>query len=138
MPEVNIPSDIVRVLSFHGPVEVLAHWGEPRPMERVAVAPFDDSLVLFLSPVGAVQSALGWSVQLEVQARHPDGEYALRMVGRAHAGVRASRATDRHSLTPWLPDGLGPSQVLATRFIPEFVEFVRTEAEDIRRQSKIC
>ena len=38
------------------------------PMERVAVAPFDDSVVLFLTPGGAVQDALGWNVQLEVQA----------------------------------------------------------------------
>ncbi|HCH61984.1 MAG TPA: hypothetical protein DFR83_04210 [Deltaproteobacteria bacterium] len=130
MPEVNLPPDVVRVLSFHGPVEVVAHGAEPRPMERAAVAPFDDSAVLFLRPEGAVQDALGWNVQLEVQARHPDGDYALRMVGRAHPGVRASRARDRHSLEPWLPDGRGPSQVLATRFIPEFIEFVRTEADD--------
>jgi hypothetical protein len=130
MPDVNIPSDIVRVLSFHGPVEVVAHGGDPMPMERVAVAPFDDSLVLFLTPGGAVEYALGWDVQLEVQARHLDGNYSLRMVGRAHPGVRASRARDRHSLTPWLPDGRGPTQVLATRFIPEFIEFVRTEADD--------
>jgi hypothetical protein len=128
--EVNLPPDVVRVLSFHGPVEVVAHGADPRPMERAAVAPFDDSVVLFLRPGGAVEAALGWNVTLEVQARHPDGDYALRMVGRAHPGVRASRATDRHSLEPWLPDGRGPSQVLATRFIPEHIEFVRSEAND--------
>lgn len=130
MAEVNIPPDVVRVLSFHGPVEVVAHGATPRPMERASLAPFDDSAVLFLRPDGAVQDALGWNVHLEIQARHPDGDYALRMVGRAHPGVRASRAADRHALEPWLPDGRGPSQVLATRFIPEFIEFVRTEAEE--------
>lgn len=128
--EINVPPDVVKVLSFHGPVEVVAHGADPQPMERAAVAPFDDSVMLFLRPGGAVADALGWSVQLEVQARHPDGDYSLRMVGRAHPGVRASRHMDRHALTPWLPEDRGPSQVLATRFIPEQIEFVRTEADD--------
>jgi hypothetical protein len=126
----NVPPDVVRVLSFHGPVEVVAHGTTPRPMEMASVAPFDDALVLFLRPGGAVEQALAWNVRLEVQARHPDGEYSLRMVGRAHPGVRASRHRDRHSLTPWLPEDRGPTQVLATRFVPEQIEFVRTEAEE--------
>lgn len=128
--DVNLPPDVVRVLSFHGPVEVVAHGADPRPMERAAVAPFDDSAVLFLSPTGAVAKALAWSVQVEVQARHPDGDYSLRMVGRAHAGVPVSRAADRHALMPWLPEDRGPRQVLATRFVPEHIEFMRTEADN--------
>jgi len=127
--QVNVPPDVVRVLSFHGPVEVVAH-GADRPMERAAVAPFDDSVTLFLRPGGAVADALLWNVQVELQARHPDGDYSLRMVGRAHPGVRVSREADRHALTPWLPEDRGPGQVLATRFVPEFIEFVRAEADD--------
>lgn len=126
----NLPPDVVRVLSFHGPIEVVAHGADPHPMERAAVAPFDDAAILFLRPGGAVEDALGWSNTLEVQARHPDGEYSLRMVGRAHPGVRASRHPDRHALAPWLPEGKGPSEVLATRFVPDHIEFVRTEADD--------
>lgn len=130
MPLVNLPPDVVRVLSFHGPVEVFAAGSSPPALERVACAPFDDHLVLFIRPGGAVAQALGWSVQVDVQARRSDGEhdYSLRMVGHAHPGLRVTRMPERQSLEPWL-DGINPGSVLATPFVPETIEFVRTEGE---------
>ncbi len=124
----NVPPDVIKVLSFHGLVEVFAEGPAPRPVERVGCAPFDDQVVLFLRPGGAVEEALRWSTRLDVQARHKDGDYSLRMVGRAHPGVRLTRERDRHAMEPWLPDGVLPGSVLATHFVPEHIEFVRTEA----------
>ena len=135
MPLANLPPDVIRVLSFHGPIEVFAAGSNPPAMERVACAPFDEHLVLFLRPGGAVEKALGWSVSLDVQARRSDGEhdYSLRMVGHAHPGVRVTRMQERHSLEPWLPEGVSPGQVLATPFVPEKIEFVRTEGDQKAR-----
>jgi len=131
VPLVNLPPDVVRVLSFHGPVEVFAAGASPPAVEKVACAPFDDHLILFLRPGGAVEKALGWNVQIDVQARRSDGEhdYSLRMVGHAHPGVRVTRMPERQSLEPWLADGTNPGSVLATPFVPERIEFVRTEGD---------
>lgn len=126
---VNLPPDVVKVLSFHGVVEVFGGT-ESRPRERAGCAPFDDRVALFLQPTGPVAESLSWSSQLDVQARHPDGDYSLRMVGRAHLGVAVSRDTDRHALEPWLPEGVRGGSRLATWFVPEHIELVRSEGDE--------
>jgi len=93
------------------------------------VAPFEDRVELFLPRKGALVKALLGSCRVEVHARK-EGEYSLRMIGRAHAGQAATRHPERASLEPWKPEGKTLQQLVAAPFIPEHLELIRNEAED--------
>ena len=123
----NLPPDVIRVLSFHGPVEMFVGVG--RAKARVSVAPFEDVLHLLVPSGSDVEKALLQTNAVDLQARHPDGDYALRMTGRAHAGARLGRHPERSAIEPWLPDGTSTGSLLAVPFIAEHIEFVRAEGE---------
>ncbi len=121
----NLPPDVIRVLSFHGPVEVFV--GEDTGRGRAATAPFEDVVHLFVRRGSPLEAALLQSVEVDVQARAPDGAYALRMTGRAHAGQPLGRHPQRSALEPWLPEGASPATLLVAPFVAERVEFTRVE-----------
>jgi len=115
------------VLSFHGALDVFVGDGVARG--RAHPAPFDDICYL-LVPVGSpLEAGLLASVVVEVHARHPDGDYALRMLGRAEPGRTVSRHRMRSAIEPWLPDGGHSGRLLAVPFVPEQIEFVRNEGD---------
>ena len=127
MPAPNLPPDVVRVLSFHGAVDVFV--GEGIARGRAHPAPFDDVCYL-LFPVGSpLEGGMLASVAVEVHARHKDGDYALRMTGRAEPGRTVGRHRMRSSIEPWMPDGGHAGRLLAVPFVPEHIEFVRNEGE---------
>jgi hypothetical protein len=127
VPPANLPPDVVRVLSFHGPVDVFVGEGVARG--RAHPAPFDDVCYLMV-PVGApLEAGMLASVQVEVHARHKDGDYALRMTGRAHPGRTVGHHKDRSAIEPWMPEGGHAGRLLAAPFVPEHIELVRNEGE---------
>lgn len=127
----NLPPDVIRVLSFHGPVEMFVDEGRARA--RVAVAPFEDVLHLLVPTGSDVERALLRTNTVDVQARHPEGDYALRMTGRAHAGAPLGRHPERASIEPWVPNGATNSTLLAVPFVAEHIEFVRAEGDSKAR-----
>ncbi len=132
MPLPNLPEDVVRILSFHGPVEMVCEGELGLISEKVEVAPFDSHLVAFLRPGGALAEALLLTGRAEVQARHTEGTYSLRMTGVAHPGIAVGRRSDRASLTPWLPER-GGNGLLAAEFIPHRIELSRQEGANTVR-----
>lgn len=127
MPAPNLPPDVVRVLSFHGAVDVFVGEGVARG--RAHAAPFDDVCYL-LVPVGSpLEAGMLASVAVEVHARHTDGDYSLRMTGRAHPGRGVGRHPQRAAIEPWIPESGHAHRLLAVPFTPEHIEFVRTEGE---------
>ncbi len=132
MPLPNLPPDVVRILSFHGPVELHSEGPMGLITDRVEVAPFDHHLVAFVRPGTAIAEALLRTGRAEVHARHPDGDYSLRMVGAAHPGIPVGRRPDRGALEPWLPER-GGSALLAAEFIPHHIELSRAEAGSTAR-----
>lgn len=127
MPRDNLPPDVIRVLSFHGPVEVFV--GEDIGRGRATVAPFEDVVHLFVRRGSPLEAALLRSVEVDVQARDKDGAYSLRMTGRAHAGQALARHPDRSALEPWLPEGASPAALVVAPFVAERVEYSRVEGQ---------
>ena len=103
LPVFNVfPDEIVRTLSYHGPVDVFVGTGTERTRGQVGSAPFEDVLHLFVPAANPLEKALLGSSVVEVQARHEAGEYVIRMTGRAHAGQTLARHPDRNVLQPWV------------------------------------
>lgn len=96
----------------------------------VEVAPFEDRIELFLPKNGSLEKALLSCCEVQVIARKDTGEYSLRMEGRAHAGLHATRHPARAALEPWKPEERSLQQFMAAPFVPELMELVRTEADD--------
>ena len=115
-----LPSELLRVLSFHGAVElrVGVERSAAPAFERAHLAPFDDRLVLLLAPRGPIVDALQRDCRLELQARDEAGTYSMRLMGRAWPTVSVGRAPNRSALEPWLPADAGAhSRICADYFI---------------------
>ena len=91
-------------------------WSARRSHRLTTRRLFRDLTVPFGMP-SAGTCSVGLGVPMGLRVAHGGA--------RARAFGRVVRQTIMHSSV--LPDGRGPSQVLATRFIPEFIEFVRKE-----------
>lgn len=127
-PRDNLPPDVVRVLSFHGPVEVVVGDADRMVAGRASVAPFEDLLHL-LVPAGApIEEALLETTVAAVQARHKEGDYSLRLTGRACAGRPLTSHPDRGSLEPWVADGVALSRLTVVSFAALHCELTRNEA----------
>lgn len=133
MPADNLPRDVIRILSLHGPVSFWVGPDAALARGSAPVAPFEDVVFLFL-PLGSPgEAALLSSTRMVVQARHPQGDYNLRMVGRAHAGLPLARHPRRAEIGPWAPEGHNPQRLLAVPFVAESVELVRQDGELAQR-----
>jgi len=127
-PPNNIPTEVVRVLAGHGPVSVatFAHEGAA----QVHCAPFEDIIHLFVHPGTPTETALLSSTQLTLSAKGDDGQYQLRMEGRAHAGRPLAGHPLLRALDPWTPEGVSAHRLLAVPFVAEHIEYVRGDPEN--------
>lgn len=128
-PRDNLPPDVVRVLSFHGPVEVVVGEDDQMVAGRAAVAPFEDLLHLFVPLGSPVEEALLETTEVAVQARDKSGAYSLRLTGRACAGRPLTRHPDRGSLEPWVGEGTKLSRLSVVTFAAWHCELTRNEAD---------
>ncbi len=123
-----LPPDVVRLLSFHGPVELGIPQGEDVLRTRAHVAPMEECVYVFLRVGHPAIDALLARGDAELMARAPDGAYALRITGRAHPGVTVARRPDRGALEPWLPEGASAADHVAAELLPLHLELQRREA----------
>ena len=132
-PHNNIPSEVVKVLTGHGPVTVatFAHEGAA----VVHCAPFEDIIHLFVHPGSPTEKALLSSTQLTLSAKGQDGEYQVRMEGRGHAGRPLGGHPLLRALEPWCPEGVQPHRLLAVPFVAEHIEYVRGDVESPQRNA---
>ena len=131
----ELPAELVRVLAYHGAVELRVDpdASAAPPMERAACAPLDDKIVVFLEPRGPVRAALLRSPILELQARDPTGEYAVRLMGRAWVVGPVSRAPERSTLEPWLPEQAGAHRLVIAELTVDHIEMSLGAAEKRQR-----
>ncbi|RME29094.1 MAG: hypothetical protein D6798_00925 [Deltaproteobacteria bacterium] len=127
MPPPNLPDEIVRILSFHGPVELWTGRGESAATARVELAPFDDELILAVPRGSRLEEGLLRTPRAMITAKAEDQHYSLRLVGRAVAGRSVSAHPRRAAITPWLSEGARPDRLLAVPFVAEEVELVKVE-----------
>lgn len=133
MPADNLPQEVIRVLSFHGPVSWWVGRESAIARGEATVAPFEDVICLFVSEGSPCPRALERDTFLRLVARAPDGAYQLRVEGRAVAGLPLGRHPRRPELTPWAPEHANPSRTLVVTMVPEFVELSRGDSETRER-----
>lgn len=129
-PPNNLPPDVVKVLSFHGRVELVVDPDGAMVSDRVGVAPFEDLLFLLVPARSPTIPALLRRTTAAVQARHDKGDYSLRLAGIARAGQGLARHPRRQALEPWLPENVRPGGMVVVTFAAHRCEFSRTEAGD--------
>jgi hypothetical protein len=127
-PRNNLPPDVVRVLSFHGLVEVVVGEDDAMVSGRASVAPFEDVLQLLVPTDSPVERALLRTPVTAVQARAKDGEYSLRLTGHACAGRPLTSHPERGSLEPWVADGVRLASLSVVTFAAHTCELTRNEA----------
>lgn len=132
-PRNNLPQEVVQVLSFHGLVELVVDPDNAQVADRVSVAPFEDLLYLLVPARSPIIEALLKTTASAVQARHPKGNYSLRLAGIARAGQSLARHHQRQMLEPWLPEGIGPAGYVVVDFAAWQCEFTRTEGDEAVR-----
>jgi hypothetical protein len=128
----DLPAEVVRVLSFCGPVELRVGDAEDadQAFERCPVAPFDERLVAFIRRGGALEAALCRRAQVEVQARDPGGSWNLRMLGIGIPGLPVGRSPERGTFEPWLPDEARAHDRIVAELQIHHIEFRKLEAGD--------
>jgi hypothetical protein len=120
-PRDLLPSDLLRTLSSHGPVQVVL--GETTA--TVPCAPFEDAIYLFVRPDTEAEKALTGQTRASLRASAQDRSYSIALKGRARLGRRVNRSPRRSELLPWLPEGSAPSGWVALPFFAEEVEYLR-------------
>jgi hypothetical protein len=106
-------------------VQFVAGRGSELASDRCAVAPFEDLLFLYVRRGSRIEEALLQCTEAQVIARHADGEYSIRMEGRAVAGREVMSHPRRLELLPWVPEDGDPRGLLAIPFWPETLEYIR-------------
>lgn len=129
MPADNLPRDVIRVLSTHGPVSWWVGGESALARGAASCAPFEDAVFLFLPIGGEGERALLESTRMVVAARQTEGAYNLKMEGRAHAGLPLGRHPRRAEIGPWAPEGVNPGRLLVVPFVPEHIELTRQDGE---------
>lgn len=113
------------MLANHGPTHVLTGPPNHRMGARCLVAPFEDCLFLLLDEGSDALDGLLEDIRVDLQARHPDGDYALHLTGRGAAGLPVMSHPRRLEILPWLPEQGSPRSLVACPFWPEHVSFQR-------------
>ncbi len=127
MPPANLPDEIIRILSFHGPVELWTGRGALASTAKVELAPFDDELILAVPRASLLEEGLLQTPRAMVTARAADNSYTLRLTGHAIAGRTISSHARRAAIAPWLSEGARADRLLAVPFVAEDVELVKEE-----------
>lgn len=131
----NVPTDIIRVLSLHGPVQLVAGPPGEEGSVRAECAPYEDVIFLFVPPRSELIAKTFRHCAAQLYARRDDGEYQLVMRGRAVAGPGVMAHPRRSDLLPWVPEGASPRKFVAVSFFCDELEFTRRERDGERQYS---
>ena len=107
--------------------------GDNFPVSAVA-APIQRQLYLLLAPESRVETTLDEHVHAAVIAEDPVGKWSVNTRGRLLYGRRVVNDPRRNELMHWLPEGIGPADLVACRFHPESLDY-QHEAVDGRRRA---
>lgn len=121
----NLPPEVIRLLSFHGPVSWWVGGESALARGQAAVAPFEDRVFLFVPLGSPAERALLETNRMVLTARSPTGAYNLRMDGRGVPGLPLARHPRRAELTPWAPEGHSAARTLILSFVPDHIELTR-------------
>ncbi|MCB9778142.1 MAG: hypothetical protein H6742_06235 [Alphaproteobacteria bacterium] len=125
----NLPDRVVRLLSFHGPVELWTGRGEKASTAKVHIAPFDNEIIAFV-PTRALQvDGLLQTPKAVLTARAEDRRYTLRLEGVAMAGRSVASHPRRAALEPWMPEGSRPDRLLAIPFVAHEIELIEDDGQ---------
>ena len=83
MPADNLPRDVIRILSLHGPVSWWVGEGAALARGAAPVAPFEDVVFVFLPAGSPGEKALLASTRMVLQARQAMLERQVRPERRA-------------------------------------------------------
>lgn len=131
----NLPADLIKLLSFHGPVEVWVGPPSDRRAASVGVAPFEDVVFVLLPRGSGAEKALLRSCRAELVARAKDRSYTLKLLGRAQASLPVTSHPRCGEILPWVPEGLEPHRLLAVPLVPEEIEYVTTDGKTSDRRA---
>ncbi|HJN78084.1 MAG TPA: hypothetical protein QGF58_29490 [Myxococcota bacterium] len=116
-----VPSEVLRVLSTHGELNaVLGGVGI-----RCHVAPFEETIFLFVRPGHQAEIALLGDNRAEIRAADAERTYSVHLKGRAVAGRPGHRWGRSSELTPWVPEGSKLPLWHVIPFWAEEVEYTR-------------
>lgn len=124
-----IPDTITYALAHSPLVQLVSGPPGHERSARLAVAPYDDLLILFASAGSATLENLERENASEVHAREPNGAWQLKMKGRAVCAGSVNAHPRRLELQPWLPDGSKGHRLFAVEFVPAWIEYTEGEGD---------
>lgn len=152
-----IPDTVSHALANHPMVQCITGPPGHQHSARLALAPFDDMILLFASRGSATVEGLAWENSCQVLAswsppsRPPPGDppaqgggepapdggpapepeiaWNLVMKGRAVVAGSVNSHAYRLEAQPWIPEGSRGSQLLAVEFQPHWIEYTEGEGE---------
>jgi hypothetical protein len=126
----ELPREVLERLSVHARMKVAVGTGVTT---EVAIAPLSRQLFLLVQRGGALERALLEDPAVTAYADSPDGDWLVRVTGRAVPGRTVQAEPRRPELVHWLPDGASPSALVAVRLHAERLEFIRGKGPERTR-----
>ena len=118
-----LPEEVSERLAARGAVKLVV--GDELPaVGVVAIAPLQRQIFLLVPRGGAVDERLLSTTRASFTAEDPDGEYFVRVTGRAVLGRPMNAEPRRPELMHWLPEVGAPANLCAVRFHPETLEYL--------------
>lgn len=123
----QLPPEILRLLASSGPIRLTCGEGQSARSVRCHVAPFEDTLFLFVDPeepalrqlLSSPKAQIGWNSEKE--------NISLTVTGRAVQGLAVMSNSRRSELLHWVPEGADPRRVLTVSFWAESLSYRRGE-----------
>jgi hypothetical protein len=127
-----VPSAVLRVLSLHGPLQLVAGPPGSEASIRAECAPYEDVIFTFVSPRGELLKKTFQNCSAQIHAKDPAGAYAIFMRGRAVAGPNVMAHPRRTDLMAWVPEGANPRALTVVSFLCEEIEYRYQEGDSER------
>ena len=124
-----VPTEIIRVLSLHGPLQLVAGPPGSEGSVRAEAAPYEDEIFLFVRPNADIVAKTFLNCSAQLYARRDDGEYQIVMRGRAVAGPNVMAHPRRSDIIPWVPEGANPRGFIVVSFFCEELEYHRKSGD---------
>lgn len=123
----QLPPEILRILASSGPVRLTCGEGQSARSVKCHVAPFEDTLFLFVDPSAPALQQLLESPNAQVGLTLEEERISLTLYGRAVQGLSVMQNSRRSELLHWVPEGADPRRVLAVSFWTESLSYRKGE-----------
>lgn len=123
----QLPPEILRLLASSGPVRLTCGEGQRALSVKCHLAPFEDTLFLFVDPNAPALRQLLESPRAQVNLSLEKENISLTLYGRAVQGLSVISNPRRSELLHWVPEGADPRRMLAVSFWTESLSYRRGE-----------